>query len=173
MLRNIGKENEDLLGWFFFLFNSGVTKSESGGHKIVYVVLLFSHAFTQLVFKCLMGMMGPGPSQTNTRTLPSSRLRGWTPRRRLHGTLVSAWLISTRPRWRRMGLTTAAFGVRWQGLMVTAVLFVLSSSQTFHRNPWGLELGFSCTPAIYKLLGFVGAGLGWCWIVIQLLLFMS
>ena len=81
-----------------------------------------------------------------------------------------------------MELTIAAFGERCLGLMVTAGLFVLSSSPIFHQNPWyceevivfGIykivlyeevsklvclwffcrvpELGFSCTPAIYKVL---------------------
>jgi hypothetical protein len=79
---------------------------------------------------------GSGPSRTSTQTPRWSRLREWTQRRRLRGMLASAWLISTRPRWRRMVPTIAAFGGRWLGLMVTVVLFVLSSSRIFHQNPW-------------------------------------
>ncbi|KAF3968778.1 hypothetical protein CMV_007364 [Castanea mollissima] len=39
----------------------------------------------------------------------------------------------------------------WLGRTVTAALFVPSSRPIFHQNPWGLELGFSCTPAIFEL----------------------
>ncbi|KAL4325349.1 hypothetical protein GQ457_11G009300 [Hibiscus cannabinus] len=37
------------------------------------------------------------------------------------------------------------------GLMVTAGLFVLSSSLTFPPNLWEIESEFSCTPAIYEM----------------------
>ncbi|KAI5346520.1 PREDICTED: 60S ribosomal [Prunus dulcis] len=43
--------------------------------------------------------------------------------------------------------------VAWfPGLMVTVASFVLSSLPICHQNPWVLVLGYSCIPAIYKLL---------------------
>lgn len=127
-----------------------------------------------------------GLSRTSIQAPPWFRSMEWTPKRRWHGTLESAWRTSTRPRWRRMGATTAAFGARFPGLMVTVASFVLSSLPICHPNPWYcvilkmlvcymcssflsmpflivffffwcflcrvLVLGYSCIPAIYKVL---------------------
>lgn len=77
-----------------------------------------------------------GPSQTSTPIPHWFRSREWTPRRKLGGTPESAWLISTRLRWRRTGATTVAFGERFPGHTVTPALFVPSSLPICPPNPW-------------------------------------
>ncbi|KAG8492269.1 hypothetical protein CXB51_009955 [Gossypium anomalum] len=51
-----------------------------------------------------------------------------------------------------MAHTIAAFGERSLDLMVTVVLFVLSSSLTFPQNLWEIESESLCTLAISKVI---------------------
>ncbi|KAL3337946.1 hypothetical protein AABB24_030223 [Solanum stoloniferum] len=63
----------------------------------------------------------------------------------------------TRRKQRRITRITAAFGVKFVGLMVTVVSLELNSSPICHQNPWELRLEFSCTQAIYKARYLVDA----------------
>ncbi|KAL0403768.1 UNVERIFIED_CONTAM: 60S ribosomal protein L35a-3 [Sesamum radiatum] len=67
------------------------------------------------------------------------------------GTRGSEWRIFTRPRLRRMVLTTVAFGEKSLVLTETVASFVPSSSRIFLPNQWELEFGFSCIRATFEV----------------------
>lgn len=97
----------------------------------------------RLEFELVDWLIWSGPSRTSTPIPHWFRSREWTPRRKLGGTPESAWLISTRLRWRRTGATTVAFGERFPGHTVTPALFVLSSLPICPPNPW-YSLNWNC-----------------------------
>ena len=81
-----------------------------------------------------------GRSRISTQTRPWFRSRASTLKRKWRGTAGSAWRTFIRPRLRKMGPTTDAFGERLPGRMVTVVLSVPSSSPIFPLNQWCVYL---------------------------------
>ena len=77
-----------------------------------------------------------GWNQTNTQTLHWFKLRELILKKKLSGIWGRNWHTFTRLTLRRTVHTIVAFGERSADLMVTVVLFVLSSSPTFLQSLW-------------------------------------